>query len=322
MSGARSRPGAVLLEVSESDWDPGPWVRALKKVLPGRRVLTDGEGLEANDAVYALVWKPSAERLKRLHSLRAIFSLGAGVDHILDVGSLPDVPIVRIVADDLTARMTEYVVWQVLHHHRQAFAYAAQHQAHDWRGREQPAAAEVTVGVMGFGTLGQHAGQRLSSLGFRVVGWRRSAAPVAGFTVYGSDNLGAFLAETDILVSLLPLTPQTRGMVDRDLLARLRPDGPLGGPVFINAGRGGTQVEADIIDALRQGSLLGASLDVFAKEPLPPGDPLWTTPRLVITPHVAAASDPDALSSQIAEQIAAFEAGRPLIHLVDPQRGY
>jgi glyoxylate/hydroxypyruvate reductase A len=138
----------------------------------------------------------------------------------------------------------------------------------------------------------------------------------------GPGGLDAFLAGTDILVSLLPLTPETRGLVDRGLLGKLRRNGPLGGPIFINAGRGGTHVEADLAEALKDGTLAGASLDVFEAEPLPPDSPLWELDNLVITPHVAAVSEPAALARQIARQIRAFERGEPLRNRVDPERGY
>ena len=145
----------------------------------------------------------------------------------------------------------------------------------------------------------------------------------SGFESFaGADGLDAFLAGTDILVSLLPLTPETRQIVDLKLLKKLRRTGPLGGPVFINAGRGGTHVEADIMTALRDGTLAGASLDVFEQEPLPPESPLWDFDTVTITPHVAAVSDPVALARQIAEQIEAFERGEPLSNCVDRKRGY
>jgi glyoxylate/hydroxypyruvate reductase A len=138
----------------------------------------------------------------------------------------------------------------------------------------------------------------------------------------GPGGLGAFLARTDILVALLPLTPETAGLIDLKLLRKLRRDGPLGGPILINAGRGGSQVEADIVTALKDGTLAGASLDVFQTEPLPADSPLWDLDNVVITPHVAAVSDPAALAGQIAGQIQAFERGEPLKNRVDPQRGY
>jgi glyoxylate/hydroxypyruvate reductase A len=233
------------------------------------------------------------------------------------------VPIVRIVDRDLTARMTEYVVWQVLHHLRRGALYARQQRERLWGEREQPAAKHVTVGIMGLGVMGRDAAEVLVRLGFPVRGWSRSPKSAPGVEVFhGAEGLEAFLAGTDILVALLPLTPETRGILGEEVFRKLRRDGPLGGPVLINAGRGGSQVESDIAEALRDGTLAGASLDVFETEPLPTDSPLWAFENLTITPHLAAVSDPNALADQIADQIEAFERGEPLKNRVDRRRGY
>jgi len=319
---------AILVAVT--GWEAGPWVRRLKELAPGRRVLETGiDGVFAGnrddlEAVrYVLAWKPRPELLASLINLQVLFSLGAGVDNILALPGLPDVPLVRIVDPDLTARMSEYVAWQVLHHHRQGFAHARLQVERRWQELRQPAAGEVTVGIMGLGVLGRDAAEALCRLGFRVIGWSRTEKVIEGVASYhGKAGLEDFLGQTDILVSLLPLTPETAGLIDGPLLAKLRRDGPLGGPVLINAGRGGSQVDADIAAALADGRLIGASLDVFQDEPLPAGSPLWSLPNLVITPHIAAVSAPRALARNIIDQITAFESGGPLQNLVDPARGY
>ncbi len=270
-----------------------------------------------------LVWKPPQETLDRLPALDVIFSLGAGVDHIFALPRLPDVPVVRIVDPDLTRRVTEYVVWQVLDHLRLGPTYRRQQRAHLWSDVEPPTAREVTVGIMGLGVMGRDAADALLRLGFNVRGWARGSKAIEGVEVFaGESGFDAFLAGTDILVSLLPFTPETRRLVDMRVLKALRRSGPLGGPVFINAGRGGSQNEADIAAALADGTLAGASLDVFEEEPLPPESPLWDFDTATITPHVAGISDPAALARQIAEQIKAFERGEPLSNRVDPDRGY
>lgn len=321
------KPGLL---VAAKGWDVDRWAARIRTLLPDRQVLTTerngvftGSPQELADIHYILAWKPLQETLDLLPDLRVIFSLGAGVDHILALERLPDVPVVRIVDPDLTARMTEYVVWQVLHHLRRGPAYARQQKQHVWRDIDPPAARDVTVGLMGLGVMGSSAAELLVRLGFPVRSWSRSPKSMAGVTSFhGAEGMDAFLAGTDILVSLLPLTPETTGVIDAELLAKLRRDGPLGGPVLINAGRGGSQVEPDIVSALREGSLVGASLDVFQTEPLAGDSPLWDFENVVITPHVAAVSDPDALAGQIAEQIRAFERGEPLRNRVDPERGY
>jgi glyoxylate/hydroxypyruvate reductase A len=272
---------------------------------------------------YLLAWRPRQDTIDRLDGLKAIFSPGAGVDHILRLERLPDVPIVRIVDPDLTARMCEYVVWQALHHLRRGPAYQRFQAERRWEELEQPAAHQVCVGIMGLGVLGSAAAVVLRPLGFKLRAWTRSPRNAEGIECFhGPAGLDAFLTGVDILVSLLPHTPETDRLIDRKLIARLRRTGPLGGPVLVNAGRGGSQVEADIAAALGDGTLAGASLDVFEDEPLPPSSPLWDAPNLVITPHVAAVSDPAALAGQIAAQILAFERGEPLRNRADRRLGY
>jgi glyoxylate/hydroxypyruvate reductase len=318
------------LLVATTGWDPDSWARRFRSLSPDRLVLsTDRSGVyngpaeQLAEVHYILAWKPLQETLDSLTQLRVIFSLGAGVDHILSLPRLPAVPIVRIVDHGLTGRMTEYVLWQVLHHLRRGAAYRRSQEEHLWREAGQTPAESVTVGIMGLGVMGSDAAASLLRLGFPVRGWTRTPKEVSGVEMFhGPDGLELFLAGTDILVALLPLTPETRGLIDRRLIGKLRPNGPLGGPILINAGRGGSQVEADIVEALSNGGLAGASLDVFQAEPLSPASPLWDFDNVVITPHVAAVSDPEALADQIAAQISAFERGEPLRNEIDRGRGY
>jgi len=272
---------------------------------------------------YAVVWKHKPYLLSSLPNLRAIFSIGAGVDHIFADPGLPDVPIVKIVADNLTQHMTEYVVWRVLDHHRQGLLYRTQQARKTWHEPPQRPANDISVGIMGLGTLGRAAASALLSLGFRVNGWSRTARPMAGVSAFaGEAGLIPFLNATDILVVLLPLTPATRGIVDYGLLRQLRRRNGLGGAVLINAGRGRLQKDADIVRALEDGTLKEASLDVFEVEPLPRTSPLWTHPKVFVTPHAAATSDPNHLVPIILRQMAAFERGEPLVDLVDREAGY
>ena len=321
-------PPSVL--VAARGWDGEAWRRRMQAHLPTHEILnTDRDGLfagpdsELADVGYLLAWRLRQQTLDRLPSLQAVFSLGAGVDHIFALKNLPDVPMARIVDPDLTRRMTDYVVWQVLDHFRRGPTYRRQQANRIWHELEQPATHQVTVGILGLGSLGRDAAEVLRRIGFRIRGWSRSEKTIAGVECFhGSDGLEPFLAGVDILVALLPLTPETRGLIDAKLLRKLRRDGLLGGPVLINAGRGGSQVESDIAEALRDGTLVGATLDVFESEPLAPESPLWDLPNLTITPHFASASDPEALCEQIADQIRAFERGEPLKNRVDPERGY
>ena len=319
-----------MILVAATGWDGEAWAARARAALPGHPVGAterDGtwprHGADLADVRYLLAWRPHQHLVDQLTRLRAIFSLGAGVDHLLSLKLPPGLPIVRIVDPDLTARMAEYVAWQVLHHHRQGFGYLNLQAERRWHDPGQWPARAVTVGIMGLGVLGTASAEVLMKLGFRVRGWSRSPKQVSGVEEFcGPEQLDAFLHGTDILVSLLPLTESTTGFVDARVLKKLSRSGPLGGPVFINAGRGRTHVEADVLAALRDGTLKGASLDVFEVEPLPADSPLWQLPNLIITPHVAAESTPDALVAQIAAQIRAFERGEPLKNVVDRERGY
>jgi glyoxylate/hydroxypyruvate reductase A len=313
-----------MILISPGNMAAAPWVEAFAAALPGRPVAVAGRDPYDPSAVrYAVVWKPPHGLLATLPALEAIFSIGAGVDHIVADPSLPAVPLARVVDPDLTARMTEWVVWQVLAHHRRQREYADLQARRLWKDLDQPIAGEVRVGMMGLGVLGRDAAEVLVRLGFDVGGWSRTPQAVAGVETFaGAEGFAPFLARTDILVCLLPLTPETRGVLDARLIAGLARDGVLGGPVLINAGRGGLQVEADILAALDAGVLAAASLDVFETEPLPPSSRLWTHRRVTITPHVAAVSHPPAIARLIGRQILRHEAGEPLEHLVDTARGY
>lgn len=301
--------------------------KALAGAFPGREVINMADpahaGRDLSGIEYALVWKQDPTLFDRATGVKAIFSGGAGVDHILRVGGLPEhVPLVRFVDRSLTDRMSEWVVLQCLLHLRQMPAYARAQSKRHWEEMAQPEARDVTVGVMGLGVLGQDAARKLKVMGFHVVGWSRSAKAIEGMQAFDGDGLNDFLTQTDILIGLLPLTAETRGIYNGALFARLRQGGALGKPVFINAGRGGSQVEADILAALNDGTLGGASLDVFETEPLSPESALWTEPNVIITPHAAAASDVVALMRHVEAQIARHESGLPLEHVVDRTLGY
>ncbi|HUH48612.1 MAG TPA: glyoxylate/hydroxypyruvate reductase A [Mycoplana sp.] len=271
---------------------------------------------------YAVVWKPGADLFSRANDLKAVFSGGAGVDHVMTLPGLPEVPVVRFVDPTLTTRMSEWVVLQCLLHLRQFKAYEALNAKRIWRELAQPEAKEVTVGIMGLGVLGSDAAAKLRVMGFDVIGWSRRKKEIEGIETFDAAGLDAFLARTDILVGLLPLTAETRGFFNAALFSKLRRKGPLGGPVFVNAGRGGSQVEADILAALDNGTLAGASLDVFEQEPLPLESRLWTHEKVFVTPHAAAASDVKALFAHVEQQIARLEGGQSLQHVVDRSAGY
>ena len=306
------------------DMDAAPWRARLATRLPLHVVVSLGEPFDPGRIRYVLSWRHPPGALKGLPNLKAIFSLGAGVDHLFADPALPEAPIVRIVDPDLRDRMSEWVVMHALAHLRQLRRYERQQREKIWADDEaQPKAADVTVGVLGLGVLGTDAAMKLAALGFRVAGWSARPKALSGIeSFHGPDGLRRLLARTDMLVALLPLTPDTRGLLNAGLFAQLKQGGPLGGPILINAGRGGLQVEADLVEALESGVLRGASLDVFEREPLPADSPLWSHPSVYVSPHNAAISEPAAIVAAIARQIEGFERGEPLCNVVDRNRGY
>jgi glyoxylate/hydroxypyruvate reductase A len=315
---------ALLIHGGTDNWSPERWKTRFADVCPDRRViLTPATDFDPTEVHFAAVWKPVPGELAAFANLKVIFNLGAGVDALMADQSLPKVPLVRVAVDDLTNRMMEYVVLHVLMHHRQELYLRDSQREKRWAPRHQWPAGAISVGIMGLGTLGMRAAEVLTNIGFRVSGWSRSARQVDGVECFaGHAQLDAFLRQTDILVCLLPLTEETRGILGRDLFARLNRASPLGAPVLINAGRGGLQNEADILASLADGTLGAASLDVFTQEPLPADSPFWTHPKVVLTPHNAADTDPDEISKYVARQIARFEAGGELENVVDRGRGY
>jgi glyoxylate/hydroxypyruvate reductase A len=310
--------------VALTGWDIPHWVERFQRLLPNRTIVALGDSYDPASIHYAVSWKHPAGSLQNLPNLRAIFSLGAGVDHLMNDPLLPDVPVARVVDADLTARMSEYVVMHCLMVLRQQRRYQQQQVQKLWLDdRDQPAAQDLRVGVMGLGVLGRDAIHKLQVMGFQLAGWSRSPHQIDGVQCFhGEAGLSEFLAQTDILVVLLPLTPDTKGLIDAKLLRQLAHDGPLGKPVLINAGRGGLQKEADILACLDDGSLGEAILDVFETEPLPDASKLWSHPKVVVTPHNAAMSAPDAIGQLVARQIARFEQGQSLLHQVEMKRGY
>ena len=315
---------AKTILLATTGWHQDSWLERFRRLLPDRETVSDLDSFDPASIGYAATWKHRPGTLANLPNLQAIFSLGAGVDHLVGDPDLPKAPILRVVDQDLTERMSEYVVLHCLMHLRKGWAYAERQARGVWEDdRDQPAARDVRVGIMGLGVLGGDSARKLKVMGFDVAGWSRSPRSLDGIATFsGEEGLGPFLARTDILVILLPLTPDTRGLLNRALFSRLAKNGRLGGPILINAGRGGLQVETDILAALEDGTLKAATLDVFETEPLPAASPLWRHPAVHVTPHNAAMSDPDAIASAIAAQIRRHEAGEAFVNAVDVGRGY
>ncbi len=314
----------IAIRGAGANWSPDAWQKRFSSRMSGRSIVLAGSPtVRADDVHYVAAWKPEPGALTQYPNLRIIFNLGAGVDALLADSTLPKVPIVRVVNDNLTRRMTEYVVLHTLWHHRNMTRLRAAQARALWDAPDQSSADQVRVGIMGLGEMARDAAEVLLRLGFQVAGWSRTSKSLPGVACFaGADGLAGFLARTDILIVLLPSTAETKGILNRTLFAGLARDGALGAPVIINGGRGALQIEADILAALDDGTLGGATLDVFETEPLPASSPLWSHPRVVITPHNAADSDPDAISQAVVAQIHAFERGEPLRNIIDPAKGY
>ncbi|HXA72180.1 MAG TPA: glyoxylate/hydroxypyruvate reductase A [Stellaceae bacterium] len=308
----------VLLYRSSSD-SAALWLAELRRHIPELEMRVVPEIGNPKDIDAALVWKPPAGLLASLPNLKMIVSLGAGADHLLEDASLPrHVPVVRLVDPYMTEAMSEYVLTQVLRLHRQDFAYRAQQHARLWRELPQPNASERRVGVLGLGELGSDAARKLAVFGFSVGGWSRSERRSPGIeSFHGREGLMALARRSDILVCLLPLTRETEGILDARLFAAMPK-----GAAIVNAARGRHLVEADLLAALESGQLSAAVLDVFSEEPLSPAHPFWGHPKIIMTPHAAAATHAPTAAVGVAENLRRLSDGRPLINVVDLARGY
>lgn len=296
------------------------WKAALLAVDPSLEIRMFPEAGAPEDIEAAVVWTAhDMMELRRYPNLRLIVSMGAGVDHLFrPPGPPPGVPVARLVDTRLTQGMTEWVLLNVLRFHRQDLEYRDQQIRRVWFELPAPETSARCIGIMGLGELGTDAARALRALGFPVMGWSRRPKQVEGVeTFHGDDGLLAMSARADMLVCLLPLTPQTRGIINARLLGAMKPGGYL-----LNAARGGHQVASDLLAALDSGQLAGAALDVFEPEPLPAESPFWSHPKVILTPHAASITIPSSAAPQVVENIHRARDGRPLINLVDFAAGY
>ncbi len=257
--------------------------------------------------------------LARYPGLRLVISMGAGVDHLLrPPGTPPGVPVARLKDRLLTAAMSEWVLLNVLRFHRQDGAYRAQQAAAVWHELPAPSTDARRIGVLGLGELGLDAARKLAALGFPVAGWSRQPKAVPGITGHhGPDGFDAILRRSDILLCLLPLTPQTRGILNAAAFARMPR-----GAFLLNSARGGHVVQPDLLAALDSGHLAGAALDVTDPEPLPPEHALWRHPKIILTPHASSITIPASVAPQVVENLRRARAGEALLNLVDFAQGY
>jgi glyoxylate/hydroxypyruvate reductase A len=297
------------------------WQECFAALLPDLQVRWLGDStIDARAVDYVLVYEPPAGALARLPNLKLILSSGAGVDHIIKDSTVPEhVPIVRMGGEGTAQRMGEYVCFAALYLlrdiRRALIGQSARRWDHFELGKSAPS---TTVGVMGLGNIGVVAARMLQSLNFRVIGWARTRKTLDGLDCFaGQEELPDFLRRSDILTCLLPGTPETRKLIRAEMI-RLLPEGA----ALINVSRGSVIDEKDLLSALDSGRLSGAVLDVFEQEPLPPDSPLWSHPRVMVTPHIAALACRPERARYVADVISKFENGESLPNVFDPGRGY
>jgi glyoxylate/hydroxypyruvate reductase A len=295
------------------------WLQTLQALLPELECRLWDEPGNPEDIEYAAVWKPPPGGLRRFANLKAIFSIGAGVDHVLADPELPPyVPVVRTIGDELAQRMREYVTLQVLRFHRRLPEIQNNQAAAGWQPLITPPAPQRSVGLLGLGVMGSAAAVALHALDFNLNGWSRSKKQLEGVNCFhGQTQFNDFLTQSEILVCLLPLTPATDGILNRNTFAALPQDA-----CIINAGRGEHLIEQDLLEALDSGRLAGAALDVFGTEPLPADHPFWRHPKILVTPHIASLIDPLTGGKVLAQNIRRFRAGEEMVEIIDRSRGY
>lgn len=313
-----SRPARAMMFYSKFD-DPADWSTHLRRVMPDLDFRVWPDVGDPGEIESALVWKAPPGELRKYPNLRLIINLGAGVDSIVKDTTLPPgVPITRIIDPEMNRMMAQFVLLAVLRYHRDFPAFEQAQRERRWHYIHPRETSSCAVGIMGLGNLGGLAASELARQGFDVAGWSRTPKSMAGIkTFHGTDQLRAFLARTQILVLMLPLTPETDTIVTRDVLYAL----PRGAKL-INVGRGHLVDEDALVAALRDGQIGAATLDVFRTEPLPPDHPLREFEQVTITPHLASVAIPRSASAQIADNLRRLRAGEPPHHVVDPARGY
>ena len=307
----------AILFSSDID-DPALWRRMAEKEFPHLDFRAWPDIGDPADVRYALVFRIQDGVLKTLPNLRAVVALGAGVDQILKDPEFPtDVPLIRMLGAGLVEQMSEYGVYAVLHFHRRMGEYLQQQARREWRMLEAVPPSHRRVGVMGLGQLGGDLARKLALLGFDVSGWSRGLHEIEGVSCFDLAGRDEFLARAEILVNLLPLTPQTRGILNGEFFSKL----PRGAHI-INMGRGAHLVEQDLLAAIENGRIAGAMLDVFDQEPLPDEHPFWRNSRIFVTPHIAAQPVAMVALSRVAENLRALERGEIPAGRVDLSRAY
>lgn len=294
-------------------------IDGVRAALPDEDIREWPEAGDPDEIDICFIFRMPHGFLKPFRNLRLMSATGAGIDHyLLDPDFPKGIAMVRIVDHDFASRMADYVLTWTFFHHRDVAHFLAAQARHEWAYKIMRSARDVRVGVMGLGQMGRLAAQRLAAVGYDTAAWSRSRHEVPGVTCFaGAEGFDDFLARTEILINLLPLTETTRGILGGKTFARMQPGG-----VVISAGRGGHLVEADLVAALNDGTLRAATIDAFPVEPLPQDSPLWATPNLTITPHCSSTASLRSIVDTFAENVRRFRAGEALLNEVDTVAGY
>lgn len=299
-----------------ADTQPEPWLAGLRAALPQAEVSVWQPGAPTAD--FAVVWAPPQAFFDEQSQLKGVFNIGAGVDALMKLRLPPQTVVVRLEDAGMAVQMAEYVCQAVIRHFRDLNTYADDTRVGHWTFYKPRQRNDFPVGVMGLGVLGARVARALTHFEFPVNGWSRSPKTLDGVRGFsGATQFHDFLASSRVLVNLLPLTPDTTNILNRDTLGRLQPGG-----YIINVARGAHLVDDDLLALIDSGHLSGALLDVFRTEPLPPRHPFWKHPKVAITPHTSARTLRSESIAQIADKIAAMQRGEPLSGIVDGGRGY
>ncbi len=299
-----------------TDTKAEPWLAGLRQALPHATVENWAPG--ARQADYAVVWAPPQAFVDQQPGLRALFNIGAGVDALMALQIPPAIQVVRLDDAGMSVQMAEYVCHAVIRHFREFDGYEADVKQGKWSYRKPRSRADCPVGIMGLGVLGQRVARAVAQFKFPVLGWSRTAKQIDGVHCFsGADGFESFLAATQVLVCLLPLTPDTRDILNTATLSKLRV-----GAYVVNVARGAHLVDDDLIAQIDSGHLSGATLDVFRTEPLPAAHAFWKHPKITLTPHTSARTLREESIAQIAGKILALERGEPVAGVVEPARGY
>ena len=311
---------SILLASTDFWEDMDVWSNGLKETMPEMDVRVYPDEGDVNEVEYAVVWKHPRGILNKYPNLKAILSLGAGVDHIISDPELPEgLPIVRLVDKKLTHEMCLHSLHWVLHFHSDQYLYRIQQQSREWIQQSSVQSEDRTIGIMGLGNIGKAIGDSLINLDFKVVGWgARPKESLGGIEYYcGHEQLADFLSQTDVLINVLPLTEDTKNILTKIELAFLPKES-----FIINIGRGGIINESDLLTSLDSGHITAVALDVFAQEPLPENNSLWDHPSVYVTPHIAGQSNPGSAAQTIADNIRLIEKGETPYPIYSHSSGY